>query len=178
MSIASSFLSFLKVVEFFTVVPQNLTNLAGKDCCRWKNFSQLGVENAQLLEAKKQTPGCVWHAVSLLLFILFSLGYLDTPRSISSFADWKSTYISLRFASGKISMVHNQQWFQRIDSPSHSLGKPTFQRWHTQRHPQSVWQNVATTCNNTSSPFLNHFVAVIVSKKCMLHDEILHFDTE
>lgn len=46
-----------KVVEFFTLVPQNLTNLAGKDCCRWfqpmkmANLSQLGVENTQLLQA-------------------------------------------------------------------------------------------------------------------------------
>ena len=97
----------------------------------------------------KQTPGCVWHVVSLLLFILFTLGYLDTPRSISSpslIADEHRhilyIYIYLGFASSnKKSMVNNQQpsgqlfentreecclWFQRINSPSHKPWEANF----------------------------------------------------
>ena len=153
--ISLSFLHlYLKILQTWLVK----IAVAGFNPWKWQIFpnSEWKTHNCW-----KQTPGCVWHVVSLLLFILFTLGYLDTPRSISSpslIADeHRHIYIyilDLHQATKNPWSTTNNHQANSLKTPGKSavcgskgsihqvisLEKPTFQRWHTQRHPQSVWQ--------------------------------------
>ena len=88
-----------------------------------EHLSQLGVKNAELLEAVSLLVVFGVLFLYLLLFLLFTLGYPEIPReafqvSLLMKIEKKQIYIYiysflLGFASCKISMVNNQQYMNR-----------------------------------------------------------------